>query len=145
MRDSIHLRLSVYLITEKNKERKMKSFLTALFILGVFLSVSAGTVQGYVTDAVTNEPVENAKVHFTTNDGQHICFDAYTDENGFYSMEILNETYNGRALKNKEYRVTLIEGIEIGDGVYEVDFELSPTSGNNNRMKIINQMGKSQK
>ncbi|MBN2461053.1 MAG: carboxypeptidase regulatory-like domain-containing protein [Candidatus Cloacimonetes bacterium] len=123
----------------------MKSFLIASLLLGVFLSAYAGTVQGYVTDALTNEPVYDAKVHFTTNDGQHICFDAYTDENGFYSMEILNETYNGRALKNQEYRVTLIEEIEINDGITVIDFELVPTSGNHNKMNIKNQIQNSQK
>ncbi len=95
----------------------------------------AGTVTGYVTNKDTGEPIFNAKVHFTTNDGQHICFDAYTDVNGFYSMDILNETYNGRALKSTEYRVTLIESIEVGNGVTTVDFELKSTVGTPNNLK----------
>jgi carboxypeptidase family protein len=107
--------------------RKLFFSLALVMLFGAVLV--AGTVQGYVTDSVTGEPIENAKVHFTTNDGQHICFDAYTDENGFYSMDILNETYNGRALKRREYRVTLIENIEIGDGITTIDFVLEPTIG----------------
>lgn len=104
----------------------------------VFITVNlaiAGTVTGYVTDKDTGQPIFNAKVHFTTNDGQHICFDAYTDMNGFYSMDILNETYNARALKSTEYKVTLIESIEVGNGVTVVDFELKSTNGTSNKVK----------
>lgn len=113
----------------------MRSIILLSVIILVASSLTAGTVQGYVTDVETGEPVFNAKVHFTTNDGQHICFDAYTDENGFYSMDILNETYNGRALKSREYRVTLIENIDVDDGVTVVDFQLEPTTGIHNNFK----------
>jgi hypothetical protein len=117
----------------------MKKIILTIVLMSAFISVIfAGTVQGYVTDFETGEPIYNAKVHFTTNDGQHICFDAYTDENGFYSMDILNETYNGRALKAREYRVTLIEGIDIEEGITVIDFELIPTSGAKNMLRIMN-------
>ena len=71
-----------------------KMIFAALFTLALTSVIFAGTVQGYVTDIEKGEPVYNAEVHFTTNDGQHICFDAYTDENGFYSMEIKRKLQN---------------------------------------------------
>ena len=112
----------------------MKKLITLISLLFVIVSFAiAGNVSGYVTDVETGEPVFNAKVHFTTNDGQHICFDAYTDINGFYSMDILNETYNGRALKSTEYRVTLIENIEVHNSAIVVNFELNPTNGKSNK------------
>ncbi len=113
----------------------MRTLLVLIAIVLVSSTLIAGTVQGFVTDAVTGEPVVDAKVHYTTNDGQHICFDAYTDENGFYSMDILNETYNARALKSREYRVFLIEGVVVEDGITTVDFILEPTTGTPNRIK----------
>lgn len=113
----------------------MRFYIVLIAILLLGSSLAAGTVQGYVTDVYTGEPVFNAKVHFTTNDGQHICFDAYTDENGFYSMNILNETYNARALKRREYRVSLIESIVVEDGTTTVDFQLEPTGVAPNNFK----------
>jgi len=114
----------------------MKKFIALICLVLITVNMAiTGTVTGYVTDEDTGEPIFNAKVHFTTNDGQHICFDAYTDVNGFYSMDILNETYNGRALKSTEYRVTLIENFEVGDGVTVVDFELESTGGTSNNCK----------
>ena len=113
--------------------KKMLAMMLMVILLGSF--AWAGTVQGYVTDVETGEPVQNAKVHFTTNDGQHICFDAYTDENGFYSMNILNEVYNGRALKSRAYKVSLIESITVDDGVTNISFELVPTGRQNVNFK----------
>ena len=109
-----------------------KNLITMIFLLGISTLMFAGTVQGFVTDVATGLPISGAKVHFTTNDGLHICYDAYTDANGFYSMDITNEIYNGRSLKRREYKVTLIEGIVVGDGVITIDFELTPTSGYQN-------------
>lgn len=115
----------------------MKKLVFAALMLGLIsLNAFAGTLQGYVSDAYTNEPIENARVHITTNDGSHIYYNAYTDLNGFYTIDIPNRIYNGRALKVTEYKVTLIEGIEVVDGTTNIDFELIPTNGNHNRNKF---------
>lgn len=113
----------------------MKKMMFAVVLVLLTATAFAGTVQGLVTDIETGEPILNAKVHFTTNDGRHIHFDAYTDENGFYSRNIPNDTYNCRALKSREYRVTLIESIIIEDGVTNIDFQLEPTTGSPNQIK----------
>ncbi|MFC1887834.1 carboxypeptidase-like regulatory domain-containing protein [Candidatus Cloacimonadota bacterium] len=107
--------------------KKLILSLAVALLLGSVLM--AGTVQGYVTDAETGEPIDNAKVHFTTNDGRHIHFDAYTDENGFFSRDIPNDTYNCRALKSTEYRVFLIEAVVVEEGITTIDFQLEPTTG----------------
>ena len=125
----------------------MKKTMMLLVMLTLTVSVVfALTVDGYVTDASTGEPIEGANVKFVLADGGTggggcggggnggggngggggCTFNVTTDVSGYYEITDLEAgVYNGRANKPGSYPAVWIEDIDITDDT-TVNFELEP-------------------